>query len=460
MNLIIGIAILLVLMLSDAAHVSSESSHLLERLAGVLLLTLVPVAVAAIQVIAVRMKDEAEQTVSQQLATARVVALIHALVWFVASMAIINVAKWHEVVRVHWEFDRFVLVDDFLILLPMIFSLILSWAIFFDESEGQPGSGLRIKERLEYVGLRCQVYLLVVLVPIALIMGAQDLWPWIRGFSPFVIGAASVALVLSILCSMPLIVRLLWRNRPISDDEGRVELLDVCRIHGMTVKDIRVWETGNRVMNALVTGLIPRLRVLMVSDLLLHTFPMNELKAILRHEAGHIRLNHLPIRVGFVILPALAMVAVEMDRGNALSVFLAQAVGDLPVDPSLILGLGFITYVLCISAWLSKNMEFEADLYSVGLIGSDHEVFRDAIEAGCPGGLQAMADALFRFGEQNPDQFHRGSVTHPSLHDRIEMIRGAANNPQIVKRFRRRFTGIQIGIALIFPLLTGLIIWL
>ena len=145
MNLIIGIAILLVLMLSDAAHVSSESSHLLERLAGVLLLTLVPVAVAAIQVIAVRMKDEAEQTVSQQLATARVVALIHALVWFVASMAIINVAKWHEVVRVHWEFDRFVLVDDFLILLPMIFSLILSWAIFFDESEGQPGSGLRIK---------------------------------------------------------------------------------------------------------------------------------------------------------------------------------------------------------------------------------------------------------------------------------------------------------------------------
>ena len=462
MNILIGITILLVLMLSDSMSGAfctelGGSPHALS-LVGAFLLTLVSPFLAAIQVFAYRLTDSKTQSYEEQLVYARHSALLHTMVWFAASLATIFLAKWHEVVRVAWQLHESVLLDELIILSPILISLISSWAIFFDQYEWMDSSKSRLRGRYEYVSLRCKVYLLVVLVPILIMVLIKDTWPYLNQISPIVAGTVAVIAVSAMLCCMPLIVRLMWTNRTIRESEGRTELLELCDRHRMAVRDIRVWETGNRVMNALVAGIFPRLRVLMVSDLLIKTFPTNELKAILRHEAGHVRLNHLPIRVGFVFLPALAMVALETSPNNVLHNFLMTLNQDglMPLNPSLVLGLIFISYILLITAWLSKNMEFEADLYAIGAIGRPDN--RVAFEDSIPNNAQSMADALLRFGAEYPEQLDKRSITHPSLNDRIAMILAAESQPELIKRFRFRFSACQIAIALAIPVATALLL--
>ena len=98
-------------------------------------------------------------------------------------------------------------------------------------------------------------------------------------------------------------------------------------------------------------------------------------------------------------------------------------------------------------------MEFEADLYAIGALpispGSDAQL---------PSNAQAMSDALLRFGEQNPDQFSRRSVTHPSLLDRIEMIKAAIHTPATANEFRRKFGQCQILIAFVITAATAAIL--
>jgi Zn-dependent protease with chaperone function len=345
----------------------------------------------------------------------------------------------------HW-----ILIDEALIVAPMLCSLIVSWAIFFEQTSHDIPPERRFTEMKNYVGLRCRVYLLMVLIPIAIVVLIKDLWPLLSQLSPAFAGLVAVSAIIAMLLVMPLLVRLMWTNRPITEIEGRESLLQLCKNHGLAVKDIHVWDTNHQIVNALVAGLVPRFRILMVSDLLLHSFPQHELQAILRHEAGHIRLRHLQTRIGFILLPALAMLAIEMDPNQTFNNWAADF--GITTSAGLLLGLVFFAYVIIVTTWLSRNMEFEADLYAIGAFQKNNSEIQTAQNA------SVMADALLRFAEQNPDQFSRRSITHPSLMERIEMIKKANNSTKVARDFQRRFGFCQFAIA--FSILLVLVVLL
>ena len=193
-----------------------------------------------------------------------------------------------------------------------------------------------------------------------------------------------------------------------------------------------------------------------MSDLLLKSFPRHELKAVLSHEAGHVRMNHLPIRIGFLLLPALAMVCLESDHNQTLQSLINATSTQISfrINASAILGLVFVGYVCAITCWLSRNMEFEADLYAVGAFGSVSKGNDDK----WPNAAQAMSDALLRFAKENPDQLTRRSMTHPSLMDRIDVIKRFVQEPGSADHFRKKFVMKQIVIAsLIFAITTILV---
>ena len=183
----------------------------------------------------------------------------------------------------------------------------------------------------------------------------------------------------------------------------------------------------------------------MVSDLLLSSYPEHELRAILRHEAGHVRLRHLPIRIGFILLPALSLAAMELDPDRSLHVFFGHiaAISGLHMDHRLLLGLMFLVYILAMTAWLSRNMEIEADLYAIGACAPEGHLPSPVSSAWA----RAMTEALLRFAHQHPDHADRSSLTHPSLVQRIDMIRRANHDPQVASRFRIRFTLLQCLLA-------------
>ena len=53
-------------------------------------------------------------------------------------------------------------------------------------------------------------------------------------------------------------------------------------------REILLWHTENNMGNAAVVGLVPRLRYILLSDLLLETMDDRQIEAVFAHEIGHI----------------------------------------------------------------------------------------------------------------------------------------------------------------------------
>ena len=132
MNLAVGFVILFCLFCSEYSA-AGTADHLQLRLGGIALLTCLVPLLALLQTFAVNRRRKLQQ-VDDALweRVCRRVSSCHTAVWLVASIATIYVFRWHDVVRAEWGLDRFVLVDEILILMPVLLSLLASWAVFYD----------------------------------------------------------------------------------------------------------------------------------------------------------------------------------------------------------------------------------------------------------------------------------------------------------------------------------------
>ncbi|MEM9413605.1 MAG: M48 family metalloprotease, partial [Planctomycetota bacterium] len=426
------------------------------RLAGVLVLSVIPILGAAFQAFATARLADSNFSLKTDMRFVKLSTVAHSLLWMVCSFLTVYLFQWQFVIRQQWNWGRVILLDELLIMTPALISLIGSWAVQFESQASLIPAKDRFRERFDYVMIRCRVYLFIVLAPILLILLAKDLMPYVQNISPAIGAGLSLLVMTSLLCFMPWIVRIIWKNHPMPASARKQPLLDLCHAHGLTIRDIRVWDTGLQLVNALVAGVVPRFRFLMVSDLLLETFPTHELHAILRHEAGHVRLKHLQTRIGFVLLPVLSLLAFEFDPNrtfDSLTKYCLQEVLALPVQPNLIIGLLFFGYMVAVTAWLSRKMEFEADLYAIGALMRGGKVAMPIQSHS-----QAMADALLRFGDQNPDQFESGSLTHPSLIERLNWIKTAKRSPEKIRQFQLIFTLQRWGLAFTFLVSTVFLI--
>ncbi|WP_255150770.1 M48 family metallopeptidase [Halorarius halobius] len=115
-----------------------------------------------------------------------------------------------------------------------------------------------------------------------------------------VAGVAAVGALLA--AGTPLLVgRLVPARRPTPAERARIGEVDV---------PVRVLSSGRP--NALAAGLVPGLRAVFVTEGLLARLPPAELRAVVAHEVGHHRHNHVAVRLGAVavfVLPWLAATA-------------------------------------------------------------------------------------------------------------------------------------------------------
>ena len=125
MNLAVGFVILFCLFCSEYSAAGS-ADHLQLRLGGIALLTCLVPMLALLQTFAVNRRRKLQQV--DDALWERVcsrVSSCHTAVWLAASVATIYVFRWHDVVRAEWGLDRFVLVDEILILMPVLLSFCL-----------------------------------------------------------------------------------------------------------------------------------------------------------------------------------------------------------------------------------------------------------------------------------------------------------------------------------------------
>jgi Zn-dependent protease with chaperone function len=409
--------------------------------------------------------------VVQQLHAGLLVALVGAISYGLA---------WPQIVRVNLGLGPWILIDDLLILAPVYVPLMLSWAMFYDvdravheltATEDDPAQACG---RWRYVLLHARHYLGLVLLPLLAVMMLYDV---VKRVSPGALedGYAWLEiapLLAAFIVFLPKLLALLWKTEPLPPGELRDELthvLDDCALH---VREILVWHTDGRMMNAAVSGFFPRLRYVFLTDRLLERMSASEVAAVLRHEAGHIVKRHLPLRMLLLGLPIAIYLALNQaapQTKEQLSALLSSGGMTVYAQQCVLLPGAVALYALVVLGAYCKLLEYEADVYACGL-GRVHErkemdLTMDAVSSGpfrsahapYTEQTQTFLIALAKIAAETGGR-HRDGWLHPSLTKRTRFIRQAARQPLLARRLMRFTAGIAWLLAVSYAVCLAIVI--
>lgn len=125
----------------------------------------------------------------------------HTAVWLSASLATVWAIRLQDVVRGTWQLDRWPLLDELFILLPVVFSLFTSLVIFSDLNGKISKSDslyLSIKRKIGIACIRFQSCLLFVIFPAVTIIFIRDLEPYLKNLNAFEKSASFAALFVTL----------------------------------------------------------------------------------------------------------------------------------------------------------------------------------------------------------------------------------------------------------------------
>lgn len=209
----------------------------------------------------------------------------------------------------------------------------------------------------------------------------------------------------------------MWSNTPLGKDEVEMEMADLWKqVSGRQSRSM-LWHTGMSQCNAMVVGVIPWRRRLLLSDLLLAKLPSNELKMVICHEAAHIQRWHawirmLPLFLGLLVVAASQMIYAGYGDG--------YGDGGMMLDhramwPFLAAKVGLGLWLFCrIAHWT----ELDADRQAV-LIATQIGLFEKSAE-----GRQQAAMTLSKALQAitPPAMLHRQTWLYPSVRKRCSIL--------------------------------------
>ncbi|ADL50093.1 M48 family metalloprotease [Clostridium cellulovorans] len=176
------------------------------------------------------------------------------------------------------------------------------------------------------------------------------------------------------------------------------------------IKKVKVYQwpaVKGKMANALVGGLI--IKKIFISDYLIENMEVDELKAILAHEIGHIKKYHLWIKVTLLILayPIFTFIGYMMD-----SVELYFSI-KIPIPIGITFFVGCLSiYFSIIYMFFSRYQEYKADEYALKS-GIEAEILISAFTK-----LAKLNNSLLKVDEKE-----ERIQTHPSFNNRIERLR-------------------------------------
>lgn len=406
-----------------------------------LAIAVVVVAAQAISsVTAIRIRQRPEES-DQILSISGRWRRIHTALW-IGMVAVVSLGiGWPQMVRFNWGLDRTFLLDELLILAPVLIPLILSWVAFYQIERAtygarvaagrpttRPAPSLR-----HFLALHARHYLGVMLVPILLLIAAQDavaLWMpgLLRSGWSTVVYAVPIALM---VVFFPTLLRRLWKTRPLADGELRERLTALSTRAGLPVREILVWETRGVVVNAAVSGWIPGHRYVFLTDALLDRLTSHQIEAVFGHELGHIRRRHLLLRGLVMLAPLSSLLALEVvwpESAAALNTVTTQlqTTAHLPLAIGVLIALA--SYAYFVFGGYCRLLETEADLYGCRML--ETETAEEAYDV--------FSSALERLAIESGVPRDKSTWQHPSIARRTAFLTQASVDPHRIQRFERR----------------------
>ncbi len=184
----------------------------------------------------------------------------------------------------------------------------------------------------------------------------------------------------------PEVLRRVLQTSPLPDSPLRRRLEALCRRSGMRYRDILLWHTQFNMGNAAVMGVLPPVRYILLSDVLLETMTDDQIEAVFAHEVGHVVHRHMIWFVVFFAVLFLSAMGLE-DKVRDLHLLgpMAMSIVSLVAcSIAFVVGFGF----------LSRRFERQADVFAARTIQRE----RGAAEAsehagGAVAAAVAAADA-------------------------------------------------------------------
>ena len=248
-----------------------------------------------------------------------------------------------------------------------------------------------------YLAMNLRLQLLFAVIPVLLIALVHDvailplgrLFPadrvdWESADAMLWLGSSALVFLIA-----PLVLRRILKTTSLPDSPLRRRLENLSRRSGMRYRDILLWHTDHNMGNAAVMGVIPRLRYVLLSDVLLETMDDDQIEAVFAHEVGHVVHRHMTWFVVFFVILILAMGGLETHAAPLLG-RLAQSHGAAVKLATLVAGTALFTVAFGL---LSRRFERQADVYAARTIGRNRRFAPAGPGSRAPVGLTLGAHA-------------------------------------------------------------------
>jgi Zn-dependent protease with chaperone function len=338
----------------------------------------------------------------QALGPAYLGAVGLAFVWF----------DFAEIVHSNWRLSRIVWGDDGVIVMALVMPLCGAWLLDpWTWPDAGVASHVRGARSVRMVLRRARQTLLLPLVPVLLIAGIADLERLLvpevgsKGFA-----VVPLAVLVVIAATLPEWLRVCWPTSRLKPGPQRAIIQQILKDSQVRVREILRWETDGRLANAAMSGFLPSLRYLFVSDELLRCMTADQLRAITAHEAAHARHGHLA-RLGMSLMIPLAGLSLA-------DPVLVEAAG-MPLAVLAVLGVWAIAH----GVW-ARLLEHHADVAACRLLSGGKML--------APAAIAALGGALEAAGAG------RGDWLHPSSSARVALLERLCSCPEAADAFERR----------------------
>jgi Zn-dependent protease with chaperone function len=324
--------------------------------------------------------------------------------------------------------------------LPYFVVLIGCWLIYYDAERALHNTihgGRPFWPRRAYLLHNARQFSLMVMLPIVLIVTQQTLTRFASETTKTdVYQVASLAVVPVLLLLMPLAIKPLLglETMPVGPVRDRLEAL--AKRLNFRCTDFLLWPTHGAVVNAMITGLLPRVRYVVFTDRILEELPPDELDAVLGHEIGHAKHGHIWLYAAFLALSLSVLAALtlyadqQIDASGALDRpdykrWLQEYKTWLALMPVMLTA----SYLFVVFGALSRRCERQADVFGCKAVsccdpactGHDEQtVFPTGGHCLCPTGIRTFVRALDRVH----DMSGLSRETHPRWSVR-QMLRSA-----------------------------------
>jgi Zn-dependent protease with chaperone function len=351
---------------------------------------------------------------------------------------------------------------EVLLLAPFFAALVTSWACFYDADRAFHDSGAvgsPFWTRGAYIGFHIRQNLGLVAAPVGLLILQKALKRLFAAYQnewTFLFGV--VGLLVCAFIGLPWVLRFVLRLRPLPEGDLRRRLLKAGQRHRFACSNIMEWNTHGAVANAMVVGIVPWIRYVILTDRLIADLTPDELEAVFGHEMGHIKHRHMIYYLGFLLI-SLAVVAGLYELGSKYlplqgsSALISEDVAAIPL-------VGLVgAYIFVVFGFLSRRCERQADLYgcrTVSCAGAEcggHDAGTECFAGGkgiCPTGIQTFINALEKVARLNgisrsrPGWLH--SWQHWTIARRVDFLESVRSQPLEERRFQRRVGLVKVAV--------------